>query len=170
MKINDFPFYWWPQQCSRTPLGKLQWAMFTSHLRNDATAEMEGNDQNQQVKAPILTLFPSSQRVTMTMMEDCCSQIILQKSLTVSSFGPTTHRISTVHCTHKHAHLVGTRSILQVPCLWEWWELYLELQCTFWIPCSPAARKMVFTEIYIIRKRSWTSYQLSLKTCFRNCM
>lgn len=44
-----------------------------------------------QLKPSTLTLFPSSQRETMTMMEVCCSQIILQKLPTVSSFGPTTH-------------------------------------------------------------------------------
>jgi len=35
-----------------------------------------------------LTLFPSSQRVTMTIMDDFCSQIIRQKSSIVSSLGP----------------------------------------------------------------------------------
>lgn len=34
------------------------------------------------------TLFPSSQRVTMTIIEVFCSQIIIQKSPTVSSLGP----------------------------------------------------------------------------------
>ena len=34
------------------------------------------------------TLFPSSQRVTMTITVAFCSQIILQKSSTVSSLGP----------------------------------------------------------------------------------
>lgn len=43
------------------------------------------------MKLEPLTLFPSSQRVTMTMIDDCCSQTILQKSLTVSSFGPITN-------------------------------------------------------------------------------
>lgn len=37
---------------------------------------------------PGLTLLPSSQRVTMTMTVAFCSQIILQKSSTLSSLGP----------------------------------------------------------------------------------
>lgn len=51
----------------------------------------EPDHYKQHVKTAALTLFPSSQRVTMTIIEDCCSQIILQKSLTVSSFGPSPH-------------------------------------------------------------------------------
>lgn len=56
---------------------------------------------NNVVKTDVLTLFPSSQRVTMTIIDDCCSQTILQKSLTVSSLGPTTHTeyVYTQPCT-----------------------------------------------------------------------
>lgn len=57
----------------------------------------------QRVDSPALTLFPSSQRVTMTMMEDCCSQTILQKSLTVSSFGPMETHMGWLRCDHQGA-------------------------------------------------------------------
>lgn len=98
-------------------------------------------------KTTVLTLFPSSQRVTMTIIDDCCSQTILQKSPTVSSFGPTTYTGNTVY-RHSHADLVV---IMQ-----ECWnnmitQLYLELQCTFWPPCSPAGRKQVVLTIVSIQ-------------------
>lgn len=66
----------------------------------------------------VLTLFPSSHRVTMTMTVAFCSQIILQKSSTVSSLGPRRGHMQPktplLECTPKNGASQGIRDCQRV--------------------------------------------------------
>ena len=99
----------------------------------------------------------------MTMMEDFCSQVILQKEATVSSVGPMTgahtrahththtHTHTRVHThtkTHAHKRIVHQTGWVGSECkMFTDIFLYLELRCTSSVLGIPVVKKdIVFTD------------------------
>lgn len=113
----------------------------------------------QYVKTAVLTLFPSSQRVTMTIIDDCCSQIILQKSLTVSSFGPTPHTQHIYTGMHSYyQHKIKCIDSVHEECdnlTLPWAAIYF-LDSLY--PCSRKTNyiQQIKPTACTVRKRSWT--------------